>query len=831
MKRVDNQRYFTVSFKWHIVLLLKVLVLLLIRAPTALAALEEGLVGYWNLDTVDINWEAKTVLDRSGKGNVGVLVGHSYLTHSSPGKLGQALRFTGSEEIKIPASQLLNHRIGNAYSYSAWLNLTSIPKSWVSLFYKDVHQQLSLSEGLILLRSGAELNQLLKYGSPINSTGKWYHLSVTFDGVNQRLYVNGSQIASNSSNGRAGGISTLKIGGGATGFEGLLDELRVYDRALTPDEVLTLYKAASFDVNPLPIPSVPTGLRVTEKNSSYIKLAWSNSDTSVNLFRLYGNDSLIAELEGNASSFEVKNLKPNTSYSFQISALSVEMRESSRSSALSVWTNPVAVFQVKPAEYLMSLTRPTFKAGHSLLPLTKWSWPFAYETTVEMAHWGYALDFGDANDQNVGNLEDSDSIQAKLTKLVLEKPEVYRLSVNIPRIPVDQVPATAFTADESGNSTKVWSPEAPDEVLASLATIVTGYLKIVAERAPVEIILNGGERYLGVAGHDRSAWAADPKVLEAKGDMSWLEYISKRKAHQELLFANSLRSLTDATYIWYYAGGNQRRGQHDSFWYDWDWDYQWMSSVVDYPSNEFYWGHGNSGWVADDDKSDMLSQALNAFGYAITFGQPLAYNWVNAGWLRSVLTEPGKGLGDIERYYGFLKSAYMVGMIGAVAGYFEFPAEGFDPTFSSNDPPHWLEQIEALGQVHAEFTYLEEFLRQGDLLPGPSTNEKNPDQPAYEFYCGHTNTRVLVRKLRGVKRWLISAWAADGVVRTVPVTISGLGTVKVQAYPAGSLYHAWLVSDQPVVTALDLGERAASPLQLSRIDQIEAPTHLRVKAP
>lgn len=154
----------------------------------------------------------------------------------------------------------------------------------MSLFYKDVHQQLSLSEGLILLRSGAELNQLLKYGSPINSTGKWYHLSVTFDGVNQRLYVNGSQIASNSSNGRAGGISTLKIGGGATGFEGLLDELRVYDRALTPDEVLTLYKAASFDVNPLPIPSVPTGLRVTEKNSSYIKLAWSNSDTSVNLF-------------------------------------------------------------------------------------------------------------------------------------------------------------------------------------------------------------------------------------------------------------------------------------------------------------------------------------------------------------------------------------------------------------------------------------------------------------------------------------------------------------------------------------------------------------------
>ena len=215
--------------------------------------------------------------------------------------------------------------------------------------------------------------------------------------------------------------------------------------------------------------------------------------------------------------------------------------------------------------------------------------------------------------------------------------------------------------------------------------------------------------------------------------------------------------------------------------------------------------------------NDMLSQDLNADGYAITFGQPLGYNWVCCGLdLRPSVSN--NGFGDIERYYGFLKSLYTVGMVGAVAGYFDYPAEGFDPTFASDSPPHWLEQVEALGQVHAEFSYLEEFLRNGDLLPGPNTNEKNPDQPAYEFYGGHTNTRVLVRKLRNADRWLISAWAADGVVRTVPITVPTLGTVNVEAFPAGSLYYAQLVDGQPQITSLDLGSRTPSPLQLPDAD-------------
>jgi hypothetical protein len=251
-----------------------------------------------------------------------------------------------------------------------------------------------------------------------------------------------------------------------------------------------------------------------------------------------------------------------------------------------------------------------------------------------------------------------------------------------------------------------------------------------------------------------------------------------------------------------------------------------MHTVVDYPSNSLYFGEFNSGWESGDERNDILSLAINGAGYAIKFDHRLAYQWVSGGW--NAPHQTNGGFGDIARYYGFLKSLYTLGALGAVAGYFDYPDGGFNATFASDQPPHWLEQVEALGHIHAEFSHLEEFLRNGDLLPGPATNFRNPDQPAYEFPTGHANTRVLVRKLKLEDRWLISAWAADGIVRTVNVRIPGLGVVAVQAHPAGSLYHAQLTTEGSTVTPLDLGSKTPSPLDLALPTPITAPAGLKV---
>ena len=145
------------------------------------------------------------------------------------------------------------------------------------------------------------------------------------------------------------------------------------------------------------------------------------------------DDDLIAELDRDVSSFEVKNLKPDTNYFFRISAVSAAMREGPQSNVLSISTDPVTVTQVNPAEYLASRNPPTFKNGHTLLPLSTWSWPYSYDTKVELARWGYALEFWDVNANTASKLDNPNSDESKLVTLVNENPKLYQLSVNIPR--------------------------------------------------------------------------------------------------------------------------------------------------------------------------------------------------------------------------------------------------------------------------------------------------------------------------------------------------------------------------------------------------------------
>ena len=73
--------------------------------------------------------------------------------------------------------------------------------------------------------------------TPLNA---WTHLAATYDGTTQRLYVNGVQVATKAVTGSIS-VSTgaLRIGGNGTWsdewFAGLIDEVRVYNRALTRD--------------------------------------------------------------------------------------------------------------------------------------------------------------------------------------------------------------------------------------------------------------------------------------------------------------------------------------------------------------------------------------------------------------------------------------------------------------------------------------------------------------------------------------------------------------------------------------------------------------------
>jgi hypothetical protein len=116
------------------------------------------------------------------------------------------------------------------------------------------------------------------------------------------------------------------------------------------------------------------------------------------------------------------------------------------------------------------------------------------------------------------------------------------------------------------------------------------------------------------------------------------------------------------------------------------------------------------------------------------------------------------------------------------------PAGGFDAATQPGATPSWLAQIETLGHVHGMFSYLEKYLRQGSLVPGPNRHAWSTDLPAYELPTGDATARVLARKLDGEEEWLVTAWAADGADRAVTTYLDGVGSMELLARGAGSVY-------------------------------------------
>jgi len=88
-----------------------------------------------------------------------------------------------------------------------------------------------------------------------NNDGKWHFVVSTFDGEMLRLYVDGSQVARKLGKGFPDdtGNQPLRVGANSLRldgfFEGEIDEVRVWNRALSTEEIEDQYSNGIFDTN------------------------------------------------------------------------------------------------------------------------------------------------------------------------------------------------------------------------------------------------------------------------------------------------------------------------------------------------------------------------------------------------------------------------------------------------------------------------------------------------------------------------------------------------------------------------------------------------------
>ena len=214
--------------------------------------LGDGAVGYWRLGEAS----GTTAADETGTNNGTYVNGPTLgVAGALKGSSNTAASFNGSTQyVDVPSSASLNISTGGV-SMEAWVKPTVMPglgntgtiamkasdppyAYWLQVTDND---RAKFGVGI------AGVNHPLSAGGVV-SAGSWYHLVGTYDGTVQRLYVNGALVASQPLTGSVdvvGGDFRIGTTRASEWFNGVIDDVAVYNKALTPAQVQAHYEAGA----------------------------------------------------------------------------------------------------------------------------------------------------------------------------------------------------------------------------------------------------------------------------------------------------------------------------------------------------------------------------------------------------------------------------------------------------------------------------------------------------------------------------------------------------------------------------------------------------------
>jgi hypothetical protein len=251
-------------------------------AYAAMVEATSGLVAYWRLDEAT----GTTAGDRSGQGNDAAYAPGVEL--GEPGLIGPAnaaIALAGTADGYVEAGDILDFAGGAPFTLEAWIRPDEFANPYPRLLMKEATDEAGNRQGYLLYISketgrlgferwrDGEANVVTTI-EPI-PLGAATHVVAVYDGQAMRLYIDGEGIAEVPAGlGLNDTEVPFRIGARADAgspFAGAVDEVAVYEAALTDETVRDHFRAGSAGRPPGATPAAaPAGAAATESGQSTV---------------------------------------------------------------------------------------------------------------------------------------------------------------------------------------------------------------------------------------------------------------------------------------------------------------------------------------------------------------------------------------------------------------------------------------------------------------------------------------------------------------------------------------------------------------------------------
>src|SRR5579864_1791147 len=224
----------------------------LTQEPVACSPVPSGLVSWWPGDGKPI--------DIQGSNNGTLQGGATFIL----GRVGQAFSFDGLDDyVEVPHSDSLN--LTSGLTLETWFELRSA--GFASLFSKsDANGSQSVTSYGLQIEPDGSINVSLYGTYPADNwvtsgglvtPGQWYHIALTWDGTygpsdNVKLYLNGVLVQLWTKSFAPLNVTTQTLTLGSMKpptyyghMDGLIDEARIFNRALSVEEIQASYNVGS----------------------------------------------------------------------------------------------------------------------------------------------------------------------------------------------------------------------------------------------------------------------------------------------------------------------------------------------------------------------------------------------------------------------------------------------------------------------------------------------------------------------------------------------------------------------------------------------------------